>query len=91
LFQTLRRRTDRRKGPQNAFLQGMACEEKIRLTTQYSSNTLAFSHAVTELHQKAGTHTKEEFTQLQRVADELRLKCEMARLALERHAAAHGC
>jgi hypothetical protein len=69
----------------------MTCDEKIRLTTEYSSHTLAFSQAVTELHQKVGSHTKEEFTQLQRVADELRVKCELARLALERHTAAHGC
>lgn len=68
----------------------MTCEEKVRLTTQYSSKTLAFSHAVAELHQKVG-HTKEEFTHQQRVADDLRVKCEEARLALEKHTAAHGC
>jgi hypothetical protein len=73
------------------LFEGMTCEGKIRLTTAYSSHTLAFAHAVTELHQKVSTHTKEEFTHLQRVADELRVKCEQARLALEQHTAAHGC
>jgi hypothetical protein len=67
------------------------CEEKIRLTTAYSSHTLAFSRAVTELYQKVRTHTKEEFTHSQRTADDLRVKCELARLALEQHTAAHGC
>jgi len=69
----------------------MSCEEKIRLTTEYSSNTLAFSRAVAELYQKVSSHTKEDFTRLQRVSNDLRVKCEMARLALEQHTATHGC
>ena len=69
----------------------MSCEEKIRLTTEYSGSTLAFSRAVAELYQKVSTHTKEDFTRLQRVSNDLRVKCEMARLALEQHTATHGC
>ena len=69
----------------------MTCEEKIRLTTEYSRRTLAFSNAVAELHQSVGTHTKEEFARLQRVTDEMRVKCDQARLALEQHTAAHSC
>ncbi len=67
------------------------CEEKIHLTTEYSNRTLAFSDAVSELHQKVGNYTKEEFARLQRVTDEMRVKCEQARLALEQHTAAHNC
>jgi hypothetical protein len=69
----------------------MTCEGKIRLTTAYSSQALAFAEAVSDLHQKVNTQTKEEFAHLQRVADGLRVKCEQARLALEQHTASHGC
>ena len=69
----------------------MSCEEKTRLTTGYEAATTKFCEAVTELNQKMGTSAKTEYDRLARVANELRLKSEQARLALEEHLGAHRC
>ena len=69
----------------------MSCDVKIRLTVQYEAATSLFSEAVTELRQKIGTSTKEDYEQLGRRANEARVKSEQARLALEQHLAEHRC
>ena len=69
----------------------MSCEEKTRLTARYEAATTRFCEAVTELNQKMGTSAKTEYDHLARVANELRLKSEQARLALEQHLAVHLC
>lgn len=69
----------------------MSCEEKTRLTARYEAATTKFCEAVTELNQKMGTSAKTEYDRLARVANELRLKSEQARLALEEHLGAHRC
>ena len=63
----------------------MSCEEKTRLTARYEAATTKFCEAVTELNQKMRTTTKTEYDRLARVANELRLKSEQARLAFEQH------
>ena len=69
----------------------MSCEEKTRLTARYEAATTKFCEAVTELNQKMGTSTKTEYDRLARVANELRLKSEQARLELEQHRGGHCC
>ena len=69
----------------------MSCEEKTRLTARYEAATTKFCEAVTELNQKMGTSTKTEYDRLARVANELRLKSEQARLELEQHLGGHCC
>ena len=68
----------------------MSCEEKTRLTARYEAATTRFCEAVTELNQKMGTSAKKNMT-TSRVANELRLNSEQARLALEQHLAVHLC
>ena len=62
----------------------MLCEE-------YETATQSFSAILTELQRKMATSPKVEYDRLQRAVEEARLKSEQARLALERHVAAHGC
>jgi hypothetical protein len=69
----------------------VSCEEETRLATEYDAATSAFSDAVKELHRKIGTSPKEEYKRLERISTEARVKSEQARLALERHIAAHHC
>jgi hypothetical protein len=67
------------------------CEEKARLAAEYQGATESFSKSVTELRQKTGTSSAEEYNRLQRASEEWRIRSEQARLALEQHIAAHGC
>jgi hypothetical protein len=69
----------------------MSCEEKARLVKEYDDATLAFSDAVQELRRKMGTSPKTEYERLERISSQARVKSEQARLALEKHIAAHGC
>jgi hypothetical protein len=69
----------------------MECKEKDRLLAEYYRASLAFSDAVAALQQKTGTSPKAEYETLRMVADDARMKSEQARLALEEHAAMHGC
>lgn len=69
----------------------MHCESKIRLISDYEAATALFSEAVTELRQRMGTSTKEEYDQLAWAANDARVKSEQARLALEKHVAEHRC
>ena len=70
---------------------GIGCEEKDRLLAEYSRASVAFSDAVATLQRKTGTSTRPEYETLRRAADDARMKSEQARLALEGHAAMHGC
>jgi len=69
----------------------MDCEEKARLTFEYQEATEKFSKSVTELQEKMGTASKEEYERLQRATEEARVRSEQTRLGLEQHIAAHGC
>lgn len=69
----------------------MTCDEKTRLVSEYEMTVKKFSDSVSELQSKTGTSVKVEYDRLSRVSDELRLKSEQARLALEQHVALHGC
>lgn len=69
----------------------MNCEEKVRLATEYEISTAKFSEAVTELRKKMGTSAREEYQQLDRAANEARVRSEQARLTLEQHIASHRC
>jgi hypothetical protein len=67
------------------------CEEKARLVRKYNVATAGFSETVKELHWRIGTSPKEEYTRLMQISNEARVQSEQARLALEKHIAAHGC
>jgi hypothetical protein len=67
------------------------CNEKNRLAYEYQTATATFSKSVTELHEKMGVSSKDEYERLQRISEEWRVHSEQARLALEQHIAAHGC
>ncbi len=69
----------------------MSCEEKARLTMEYDSATSRFSAAVSELHLRMGTSTKDEYRRLERASNEARVISEQVRLALEQHIASHRC
>jgi hypothetical protein len=69
----------------------VTCEEKARLAAEYQAAAEGFSKAVTELRQKIGTSSAEEYDRLQRVSEEGRIRSEQTRLALEQHIAAHRC
>jgi hypothetical protein len=69
----------------------MTCEEKARLAQDYDATTAKFSEAVRQLQRQIGTSTRVEYERVQRICDEARVKSEQARLALERHMAAHDC
>ena len=71
---------------------GMAmCKKKGRLTLEYQEATAKFSQSVTNLHEKMGTSSQEEYERLKRITEEWRVHSEEARLALERHVVAHNC
>jgi hypothetical protein len=67
------------------------CKEKGRLTLEYQEGTAKFSQTVTDLRQKMGTPSQEEYERLKRITEERRVHSEEARLALERHVVAHNC
>lgn len=67
----------------------MVCTIKTRLVTEYEAETKKFAAALTELQQKVGTSTKDEYVRLQLLVDEARVKSEQSRLALERHVTEH--
>jgi|HubBroStandDraft_2_1064218.scaffolds.fasta_scaffold1014750_1 hypothetical protein len=69
----------------------MSCEVKVQLTTNYEMATALFSQAVSELRRNMGTSTKIEYYQLERSANDARVKSEQARLKLEQHIAEHRC
>jgi hypothetical protein len=67
------------------------CKEKERLTLEYQMATETFSQSVTDLRQKMGTSSQEEYERLKRITEEWRVHSEKARLSLEQHIVAHNC
>ena len=68
----------------------MVCEEKLRLTHEYQSASLASGYAVREVV-TAMTKPKDEYERLLEKSDELRLASKTAGLRLEHHVGQHGC
>lgn len=69
----------------------MGCAMKVQLASEHEAATTLFSKAVAELRQNLGTSTKKDYEQLDRLANDARVKSEQARLALEKHTAEHRC
>jgi hypothetical protein len=69
----------------------MVCDDKTRLTMEYHDATKKISKCVTDLNKRMGNSSKEEYERLQHASEEGRVHSEEARLALEKHLAAHGC
>jgi hypothetical protein len=57
----------------------------------YSFAISDYSRAVEVLHLRLGTLPKQEYEKIRTFAEKTRELAEQARLALERHAAEHGC
>jgi hypothetical protein len=68
-----------------------ACEEKERLLRAYSFATSDYMRAVKVLHARSGTMSKPDYEEIHKYAEQMRELTEQARLALEKHAAEHGC
>lgn len=69
----------------------MSCAMKVQLASEHEAATALFSKAVAELRLNLGTSTKEEYEQLDRLANDARVKSKQALLALEKHTAEHRC
>jgi hypothetical protein len=67
------------------------CEDKTRLIAEYQEATAKFFSAVTELKDRLGKSSKDEYQRLQRRSEDGRVTSEQARLVLEQHIASHGC
>lgn len=65
----------------------MSCDETKRLAADEASIT-KFSDAVSKLRKKIGVSARDMYQQLDRAANEARVKSDQARLALEEHIAA---
>ena len=61
------------------------------MAAEYEEATSKFAAAVTELRRRIGISPEKEYRQLDRAANEARVKSEQARLAFELHIAAHRC
>jgi hypothetical protein len=67
------------------------CPVKIRLLADYERATLAYSNKVSELKEKIGTSSKEDYDALYRMTEALRSDTRKAQRDLQNHAASHGC
>jgi hypothetical protein len=67
------------------------CAEKARLLKAYQVTTENFSGSVAQFQQLRGTSQLDEYQHLKQSSDEARIKCEEARIALEKHVAEHTC
>jgi hypothetical protein len=79
------------KGLASFYHHNMACEEKSRLLAEFDQAVQAYGAAVRQLNQNRPTSSKWTYDELNRAAETARLKCEDARLALDRHRAGHRC
>lgn len=68
----------------------MSCDETKRLAADEASIT-KFSDAVSKLRKKIGVSARDVYQQLDRAANEARVKSDQPRLGLEEHIAAQGC
>jgi hypothetical protein len=66
------------------------CEEKTRLVAEYNRATLVYARAISVLCHKTAP-PESDYDQLRGEADQARVKCMEARLALECHRVQHGC
>jgi hypothetical protein len=67
------------------------CEQKAKLSEECVAARATFARDVRRLRRHIGTSTIAEYKRLQLSSDEARMKCERARLALERHVVMHKC
>lgn len=67
------------------------CHEKHRLVDDYERLTIAYSSKVSELRERIGKSTKQEYEALYRMTEALRHDVRNAQMELENHIAAHGC
>jgi len=77
--------------PTEAHDPNESCGEKDRIERAYRIATADCGRAVQVLQRYAGSMLLEEYQRLRKFSEEARLRCEQARLELERHCAEHGC
>jgi hypothetical protein len=69
----------------------MYCEEQARLVGEHHKAAIVYSRVLKALNNGGTKLPASGYRQLRREADDARVKCEAARLALARHKAEHGC
>jgi len=69
----------------------MECEEKLRLETLYRDSAVRFCATVDELQTARATFNRVAYSDLLKLSEEARQKCQLARIALQGHIADHGC
>lgn len=72
-------------------MDGMECEERVRLDREHSEAGLAFQAARKVLVDKVGICPKEEYISLNRAVDTTWEAVQRARGALDDHIRSHGC
>ena len=70
---------------------GVTREDKRHLIAAYETASVRFSQAVTELEQRMGTCSKEEYELLRIATEQARFESEQARLALRERMAVDNC
>jgi len=72
-------------------LEEQHCEEKAHLMRQYVLATSDYSHSLKVLQDRMGVMSKSEYEKVRSFTEEARRKSEATRMALDKHAAEHGC
>jgi hypothetical protein len=67
------------------------CEEKARLLRAYTVAIGDYHRAYESLNARLGVMSRREYDKLRALAEQSRENAELARAALGRHTAAHGC
>ncbi len=69
----------------------MVCAERSRLLAEFERTVAVYYAAVRALDLCMNVAPYSRLNKLQKAADKAFHKCELARLALERHTTDHGC
>lgn len=67
------------------------CFNKARLLRDYKIAVADYNRAVQLLSLRSGVMTKAEYTDILAFSEQARIKATTACIAMERHAAEHGC
>lgn len=68
-----------------------SCAEKDRLLRALHVATVDYTRAATVLQECVGVMKKEDYSRIRNYVEEVRIKVEDTRRAVERHASEHGC
>ena len=72
-------------------MDNLHCDERQRLTDEWSQAVAVFSAAVDELHNSMGRVPLADYKPLHAATEQARQLTKLARVALDLHRQAHGC